>query len=164
VPGFDDLERANRLYAIRFDLAGRPARAAAGLAVVTCMDPRIDPLAVLGLVPGDAVVLRNPGAQVTEDVLRALVLGCHLLGVERVAVVAHTGCAMASASQAEIERIVADRASIDVRSLEFGVIDDPERRLRSDVQRVRSWPFLPPGLEVAGYVLSLDDGALRRVC
>ena len=72
--GFDDLLAANEEYAARFDAAEVPGKAARGLAVVTCMDSRIDPLAVLGLSVGDVKVLRNPGGQVTDDVLRALVL------------------------------------------------------------------------------------------
>jgi carbonic anhydrase len=164
VPGFSDVERGNAAYAERFTPIDGPARAAAGLAILTCMDPRVDPLAALGLSVGDAVVLRNPGAQVTDEVLRALVLGTHLLGVDRVALIGHTGCRMATATQEEIESVVAQRAGIDVRSLRFGVIADQEARLRSDAQRIRSWPFLPEDLDVAGYLWSVEDGGLRRVC
>ncbi len=87
---FDDVLNANAAYAESFTDGGRPGKAARGLAVVTCMDSRISPLAMLGLQDGDAKILRNAGARVTEDVLRTLVLATHLLGVTRVMVVAHT--------------------------------------------------------------------------
>ena len=95
---FADLLDANARYAESFDLAGFDGIAHAGVAVVTCMDSRIDPLGLLGLRPGDAKILRNPGGRVNEQALKALVLGVNLLGVERILVVPHTRCAMASAS------------------------------------------------------------------
>jgi len=87
---FSDLLDANEAYAARFDLAGLPASPARELAIVTCIDSRIEPLAMLGLAPGDAKILRNAGARVTDDVLRSLVLAVNLLGVDRIAIVAHT--------------------------------------------------------------------------
>ena len=77
----------------RFHTTGLEARAAQGLAVLTCIDSRIEPLAMLGLRPGDAKILRNAGARVTSDVLRSLVLASNLLGVERVMLIAHTDAA-----------------------------------------------------------------------
>ena len=77
---YADVLSANADYASRFHLARTPARAARGLAVVTCMDSRIEPLPMLGLAPGDAKILRNAGARVTDDVLRTLVLASYLLG------------------------------------------------------------------------------------
>ena len=79
---------ANHRYSDGFELGGLDARAARGLAVLTCMDSRIEPLAMLGLRPGDAKILRNAGARVTDDVLRTLVLAAYLLGVDRTMVVA----------------------------------------------------------------------------
>src|SRR5581483_4281305 len=92
---FADLLAANELYAESFGSPRLPARAAKGLAILTCMDSRIDPLAMLGLRPGDAKILRNAGARVTDDVLRTLVLASCLLGVHRAMVIAHTDCRMA---------------------------------------------------------------------
>src|SRR6059058_5639675 len=96
---FADVLAANAEYARRFRLQGVPAMAARGLAVVTCMDSRIEPLAMLGLAPGDAKILRNAGARVTDDVLRTLVLASYLLGVSRAMVIAHTNCSMATESE-----------------------------------------------------------------
>ena len=93
--GFDELLAANRAYGESFDLAGFDGIAKAGVAIVTCMDSRIDPLGLVGLKPGDAKIFRNPGGRVGSDALEALVLATHLLNVDRIHVVPHTRCAMA---------------------------------------------------------------------
>src|SRR3954451_24104577 len=116
---FDDVLTANATYSEQFVDPGRPGKAARGLAVVTCMDSRISPLEMLGLTNGDAKILRNAGARVTEDVLRTLVLAGHLLGVDRVMVVAHTDCRMSSVTDAEVHAAIAETAGIDTRSLDF---------------------------------------------
>lgn len=158
---FDDVLSANAAYAKGFTGAGRPGGAARGLAVVTCMDSRILPVAMLGLDDGDAIVLRNAGGRVTDDVLRALVLAAHLLGVDRVMVVAHTDCRMASVTDAEVHQAIARGAGIDTRSLDFQTISDQRATLAADVQRVRSSPYLPVGLPVTGCVYDVHTGRLE---
>lgn len=158
---FDDVLTANADHAARFADRGLPGRAGRGLAVVTCMDSRIDPLGLFGLVPGDAKILRTAGARVTDDVLRSLVLAHHLLGVERVVVLAHTDCGMASRSEEQVHEAVRDSAGVDTRSVEFAMIADQEAALAHDVQRVRSSPYLRPGLPVLGGVYDVRTGAVR---
>ena len=97
---FDDLLRENKRYVSGFSLKGIPARAAKEFGLVTCMDSRIEPLAMLGLVPGDSKILRNAGGRVTSDVLRSLILATTFLGVRRIAVMHHTDCALADRSSA----------------------------------------------------------------
>jgi carbonic anhydrase len=160
---FADVIAANAGHAAAFRATGRPGRAAKGLALLTCMDSRIDPLAMLGLRAGDAKILRNAGARVTDDVLRTLVLASYLLGVERVMVVAHTECRMAGGSEDDVHKAVADAGGPDTRSLSFLTTDDQDSAVRGDVQRIRSWPYLP-GLKVGGFVYDLHSGLLRRVC
>ncbi len=160
---FDDVLTANGAYATSFRLAGLPARAAKGLAVVTCMDSRIEPLQMLGIAPGDAKILRNAGARVTDDVLRTLVLAVHLLGVRRVMVVPHTNCKMASATAEEVNATLAEKG-LDSRSLDFGMIADQEATLRADVQRIDSWPFLHNDVEVGGFLYDVDTGLVTQVC
>jgi len=160
---FGDVLAANEAYANDFALGGLEARAAKGLAVLTCMDTRIEPLRMLGLAPGDAKILRNAGARVTDDVLRTLVLASYLLGVERAMVVAHTRCRMASGSEEDVHEAVADAGGPDTRSLAFLVTDEQEATLREDVQRIRSWPYLR-GLEVGGFLYDVDTGRIGRVC
>src|ERR1700754_3390345 len=99
---FDDLYDANAKFAESFGSSELTGRAARGLAVVTCMDSRIDPLGLLGLRPGDAKILRNAGARVTDDVLRTLVLAVYVLGVDRVFVMPHTDCGMTKVTDAEV--------------------------------------------------------------
>jgi carbonic anhydrase len=160
---FGDVLAANASYAETFRLAGYPARAARGLAVLTCMDSRIEPLALLGLSPGDAKILRNAGARVTDDVLRTLVLASYLLGVDRAMIIAHTDCRMATGDEDDVHAAVEEAGGPDTRSLSFLVTGDQQATLRSDVQRVRSWPYLT-NLRVGGFLYDVATGRLARVC
>lgn len=160
---FADVLAANQDYASRFHLRGLGGRASKGLAVLTCMDTRIDPLGMLGLSPGDAKILRNAGARVTEDVLRTLVLASYLLDVDRLMIVAHTNCRMASGSEDDVHEAVRAAGGPDTRSMSFLTTRDQEASVREDVQRVRSWPYLQH-LTVGGFVYDVDTGLLREVC
>jgi carbonic anhydrase len=160
---FDDLLAANAEFAERFDLAGFDGVAHAGVAIVTCMDSRIDPLRMLGLRPGDAKVLRNPGGRVTEQALVALVLSCNLLEVRRVLVVPHTRCAMASASENELRERVAEASGRDASWAQFGAIDDQVAALHEDVHRVRAHPLILESVEVGGFLYDVDTGRLTQL-
>jgi carbonic anhydrase len=160
---FDDVLSANAAYAETYELGELEGRAAKGLAVLTCMDSRIEPLAMLGLDRGDAKILRNAGARVTDDVLRTLVLATYLLGVERVMVVAHTKCAMASGDEDRIHERIGGAGGPDTRWMSFLASPDQEAALRHDIERVRSFPYLSR-IDVGGFVVDLDTGLLRRVC
>ena len=160
---FADLLAANERYADGFPLRGLQARAAKGLAVLTCMDSRIEPLAMLGLRPGDAKILRNAGARVTDDVLRTLVLASYLLGVDRAMVIAHTDCRMAAGSEDEVHAAVSEAGGPDTRSLAFLVTSDQKATVRADVQRIRSWPYLTH-LHVGGFLYDTDTGRLSHLC
>jgi carbonic anhydrase len=160
---FDDVLAANEAFAERYEHHDLKARAARGLGVLTCIDSRIDPLAMLGLVPGDAKILRNAGARVTDDVLRTLVLGSYLLGVDRVMIVAHTKCRMADSTQEDVHAAIEAAGGPDTRSITFLTTVDQEAALETDVQRVRSWPYLG-NIAVGGFLYDLSTGRLRRVC
>ena len=159
---FDDLMAANSAYAESFDEGGFDGVAHAGVAVVTCMDSRIVPLEMLGLRHGDAKIFRNPGGRVTPQALEALVLGVHLLGVERVLVVPHTRCAMASATEEELHRRVSESAGMDASWQPFHVIEDQLETLREDVLRVRAHPLIPERVKVGGFVYDVDTGLLAQ--
>ena len=160
---FEDVFAANAGYAAGFDRGDLQPVAARGLAILTCMDSRIDPLAALGLAAGDAKILRNAGARVTEDVLRTLVLAVHLLGVDRVLVMPHTGCRMAQGTQEQIHAVILERSGVDTRSLEFRTEPDQAAALAHDLVRIRSFPLLPPGLVVGGAVYDVRTGRLEPV-
>ena len=160
---FDDVLAANDRYAAEFTLAGLPAEAGRGLAVLTCMDSRIEPLAMLGLQAGDAKLLRNAGARVTDEVLGTLVVARYLLNVSRLMVVAHTKCRMASGDAAVLHDAIRAAGGPDTRALAFRTTDDQEASLRDDVELVRSSPYLGD-LVVGGFVYDVDTGRLREVC
>lgn len=159
---FDDVLAANTAYVEWFDRGGLSGHAARGLAVLTCMDTRIDPLGMLGLVPGDAKILRNAGARVTDDVIRTLVLAHYLLDVERVMVVAHTNCRMAGGTEDDVHAAIAAGGGPDTRALRFETTTDQLATLREDVQRIRSSPYLD-GLEVGGFVYDVETGRVEQL-
>lgn len=160
---FADIVDGNDRFANAFTQTGLTGRAAKGLAVVTCMDSRIDPLGVLGMEPGDVKILRNAGARVTDDVLRTLILATYLLNVSRVLVMPHTQCKMASATEPEIHAKIAEEFGIDTRSVEFRTVDDQEDALKNDLMRIRANSLLPDDLVVAGAVYDVNTGRLRLV-
>jgi carbonic anhydrase len=162
VADFDDLIAANRAFAADFGLGGFDGVAHAGIAIVTCMDSRIDPLRMLGLRHGDAKIFRNPGGRVTPQALEALVLGVHLLGVDRILVVPHTRCAMATHTEAELRTRVGESAGVDASWQQFGVVDDQLRALEEDVTRVRSHPLIPDTVLVGGFMYDVDTGLLTQ--
>ena len=127
---------ANHEYAIsrRTVADARPTRK---LAVVTCMDCRIDVFAALGLHLGDAHVIRNAGGRVTDDVLRSLALSAHVLGVDTVIVMQHTKCGLAGVTDSELRRLTG-------ADLGFFPIDDHAAALREDIELLAAQPYLSP--------------------
>jgi carbonic anhydrase len=162
VGDFDDLLAANREYAEDFDMAGFDGIAHAGIAIITCMDSRLAPLAMVGLRPGDAKIFRNPGGRVTEQALEALVLGAHLLHVERILVVPHTRCAMTASTQQELRDQVGESAGVDADWRLFSVVEDQLAALEEDVQRVRTHPLIPKSVLVGGFMYDVDTGLLDQ--
>jgi carbonic anhydrase len=159
---FADVLAANASFQQGYADAHLTGTAARGLGLLTCIDSRIDPLRMLGLQPGDAKILRNAGARVTEDVLRTLALASYLLGVERFMIVAHTDCRMAAGNEASVHAAIAAAGGPDTRSMSFLTTDDQHRAVRDDVQRVRSWPFLGR-VVVGGFLYHLQTGRLERL-
>ena len=160
---FDDLTEANREFVEQFVPEGLSGRAVRGLAIVTCMDSRIAPLAIIGMKPGDAKILRNAGARVTEDVLRTLVLATHLLGVNRVLVMPHTDCRMATGSEPEIHQAIFEASGVDTRSMEIRTVKDQRSALELDLVRLRTYPLLPKDLQVAGGFYDVNTGKLDLI-
>jgi carbonic anhydrase len=158
---FTDLIEANRRHHETFSLVGLPSRAGRKLGIVTCIDTRLDPLAMLGLEPGDAKIVRNAGARITDDAVRSMALSTALLGVERIAVIAHTDCALAKSSDAQLRASVAEATGADTDGWEPLAVDDQEGALRADVELLRRHPLIKTGVVVAGFVYDVDTGALR---
>ena len=160
---FDDLLDANRTFAEDFNLSGFDGIAKAGVAMVTCMDSRIDPLRMIGLQAGDAKILRNPGGRVTDQVLVAVVLGATLLKVERVMVVEHTRCAMASQSEDVLHERIGEHTGTDSTWMTLGAISDQEKTIRADVHRITSHPLISDSIAVGGFLYDVDTGLLQPV-
>ena len=157
---FDDLLDANRRYRTEFHDSGVEGTAARGLAVLTCIDSRIDPLAMLGLRAGDAKIIRNAGARVTDDALRSLVLATNLLSVTRVCVVQHTDCAMVGPTDDEIRARVGAMRGVDASDWDFLASTDQRATLRNDIALTESCALLPPGLQVGGFIFDVHSGEL----
>ena len=132
------------------------ARPSRRLAIVTCMDARIDVFAVLGLRLGEAHVIRNAGGRVTDDVLRSLALSCHALGVDTVVVMQHTRCGVAGASDEELQR----RTGAD---LPFFAIADHAGALREDIDLLTTKDYLAPIQVIAGFVYDVESGEVEDV-
>ena len=160
---FDDLLAANAEYQKTFKYSELTGQAKKGLAIVTCMDSRINPLSVVGMRSGDAKILRNAGARVTEDVLRTLVLASYLLNVDRVLVMPHTDCRMAKSDEPEIHATLQEQFGVDTRSLEFRTVSDQIGALKTDVQRIRSYPLIKKGISVAGAIYDVSNGSITPI-
>jgi len=160
---FDDLLAANRRYRDEFHDSGVAGTAAKGLAVLTCIDSRIDPLALLGLRPGDAKIIRNAGARVTTDALRSLVIAVNLLGVTRVCVVHHTECAMVGPTEAQFRDRVTAARGVDASGWDFLASTDQLATMRADIELIASCPLLPRDLSVGGFIFDVHSGELAPV-
>src|SRR5437588_8409046 len=157
-----ELLHNNESYAEGFehgDLVASPRRK---VAIVTCMDARIDPARVLGLNPGDAHVIRNAGGVVTDDALRSLSISQHHLGTKEIVVVQHTQCGLLTFTDeefaSELERTTGSRPQW--RSHTF---TDLEESVREGVGRITSDPFVPRKEHVRGFVYEVESGRLREV-
>ncbi|MDQ1521345.1 MAG: carbonic anhydrase [Actinomycetota bacterium] len=146
---------ANEDYAAaRANVAdARPGRR---LAVVTCMDARIDVFAALGLHLGEAHVIRNAGGRVTDDVLRSLALSSHVLGVDTVVVMQHTKCGLAGVTDEELQKVTGT-------DLGFFPIDDHAAALREDIDLLVATPYLQLLQVIAGFIYDVESGDIDDV-
>lgn len=160
---FSDVLNSNTEYSRDFTQSSLTGTARRGLAIITCMDSRISPLALVGMQPGDAKILRNAGARVTDDVLRTLVLATYLLGVNRILVMPHTDCRMANESESQLHETIEKQFGVDTRSVEFRTVENQRDALAYDVTRIRSYPLLQSGVVVGGAIYDVATGRLEPV-
>lgn len=161
--GFADLLTSNLDYQTHFSRAGFDGIAHAGVAMVTCMDSRIEPLEMIGLQVGDAKIIRTPGGRLTPDALVGCILGVHLLGVHRILVVPHTRCAMASGEDEDIKAKVRATTGTDLSDMTLGASTDQQARLLEDVKTLRDHPHVGDRAVVGGFLYDVDTGALTQV-
>ena len=160
---FDDLLAANRRYASGFAYRGVPPRAAAGFGLITCMDTRIEPLAAFGLVVGDAKIVRNAGGRVTSDALRSMVLASSFLGVTAIAVMHHTGCALAGTTDEELLASLPEGQRRHLSGASLLAMPDPDAALAEDVRRLRACAAMPEGVQFEGWRYDVDTGEVARL-
>jgi carbonic anhydrase len=158
----DHALRANEEYARDFahgDLGAQPQRK---LAVVTCMDCRLEPLRFLGLQPGDAHVIANAGGR-AQDALRSLVVSQQMLGTEEVAVIHHTECGMGAYTNDDIAGRVREGTGADPGDLDFLAFADLEASVREDVALLRDSPLIPDSVTIRGFVYDVRSGRVSEV-
>ena len=161
-PHVDELVAGNRLYASRFHDAELQVQPTRQVAVVTCMDSRIDTFAVLGLKNGEAHIIRNAGGVITDDVIRSLCLSQRFLGTREVIVVHHTDCGLQKVNEAEFRADLSRELGIKPWwSLE--TFDDPYEDVRQSIQRLFMTPFIAHKDNVSGFVYDVTDGLLHEV-
>ena len=131
------------------------------LAVLACMDQRLNVEQVLGLQLGDAHVIRNAGGIATDDAIRSMVISQQLLGTEEVIVIEHSGCGMLTFQDADVHRALVEKTGVDV-DLVFHSFPDLEANLREQVARIRAHPWIKD-VPVRGLIYDVDTGDLREL-
>jgi len=158
----DDLLRNNERFAAGFDKGDLPLPPARKIAVVACMDARLNPYPILGLELGDAHVIRNAGGVITDDEIRSLAISQHLLGTEEIMLIHHTDCGMLTFSDQDfankLESEVGQRPAWEARSF-----SDLDQDVRASIRRIKDSPFVPRKDSVRGFVYEVETGKLREV-
>ena len=160
----DELLAANEGYAAGFAKGDLPMPPGRQVAVLTCMDARMDPAKFLGLEEGDAHVIRNAGGRASEDAIRSLTISHKLLGTREFAVIHHTECGMETFTNEELREQLGRDLGADASTVEFLPFTDLDESVREDVETIRSSPFIPSDIPVSGYVYDVSSGRLRQVC
>lgn len=158
----EELLRRNRAHSEASGTSDLPRVPAQRLAIVTCMDARLDVFAALGLRQGDAHVIRNAGGIVTDDVLRSLLISQRLLDTKEVLLIQHTDCGMASLDDAAVRAEVETETGHQV-PFSLGSFEDLDSSVLRSVERIRSTPYLPHRDRVLGLVYEVASGMLREV-
>jgi carbonic anhydrase len=151
----------NQRYIEAFDRSALTSSPLRGVAIVACMDARLDVEEALGLRTGDAHIIRNAGGLATDDVIRSLIISQHLLGTDEVVVIGHTRCGLLGADEVAIRERLAAATGHDL-DIGFGSFDDLEATVRSSVERLRSHPWIKP-LAIHGVVFDVETGGLREI-
>jgi carbonic anhydrase len=158
----DELLRNNADYAASFDTGDLPMLPGKGVAVVACMDARLNVYGALGLHEGDAHVIRNAGGVVSEDAIRSLVISQRLLGTREIVLIHHSDCGMLTFSDDEVKAAI--EADTGLRpSFALEAFTDLERDVRQSIARIRANPFIPNKDSVRGFVFDVRSGVLKEV-
>lgn len=158
----DDLLRNNAEFAKSFNRGDLPMPPGKALAVVACMDARLNVYALLGLEPGEAHVIRNAGGVVTEDVIRSLAISQHLLGTKEIILVHHTDCGMLTFTDDQVKADI--EAATGLRPhFALEAFSDLERDIRQSIARIRHSPFVLHKDSIRGFIYDVTTGQLQEV-
>ncbi len=158
----DELIENAKSYAASFDKGDLPMPPARKIAVVACMDARLNPYGLLGLSEGDAHVIRNAGGVITDDEIRSLAISQRLLGTEEIILIHHTDCGMLTFTDDEFKRQVQEETGVKP---EWAVeaFDDLDEDVRQSIARIEASPFIPRKESIRGFVYEVETGRLREV-
>ena len=158
----DELLRNNAAYAESFEKGDLPLAPARGVAVVACMDARLDVHKILGLEEGDAHVIRNAGGVITDDEIRSLTISQRLLGTREIILIHHTDCGMLTFSDDELKQQIHEEVGMKPHfSMES--FSDLEEDVRQSIKRIQVNPFIPHTDSVRGFIYEVETGRLREV-
>jgi len=158
----DELLANAERYAAAFDRSDLPMPPAKGIAVVACMDARVNPYGLLGLSEGDAHVIRNAGGVITDDEIRSLAISQRLLGTKEIILIHHTDCGMLTFSDDEFRRQIQRDTGIKPEWA-AETFDDLEEDVRQSIARIKSSPFIPVKDQIRGFVYDVKTGRLNEI-
>jgi carbonic anhydrase len=159
----DEALAANRIAAQSYDGGGLSPQPVRHVAILACMDARLDMFKSLGLGVGDCHILRNAGGRATDDAIRSLALSSHMLGTREFVVIHHTDCGLERYSNQDMYLALA-KAGIDASGYDFLPIGDRDGSVREDVLAIAKSPLMLPGIHITGMVFDVESGRLRAVC
>jgi carbonic anhydrase len=160
----DDTFKDNKSYAKDFGFGKLSMPPKRKLAVVACMDARLDIFQILNLKPGDAHVIRNAGGIVSVDAMRSLLISQHLLGTKHVMIINHTDCGMLTFKDDDLRADLQRKSGTDtIAPARFYAFSDLEKNVRQQIQKVKSHPWVSKGISVRGFIYDVHTGELREV-
>lgn len=163
MPVLSELLEANRRYAAGFKKGALPMPPRKHVAILVCMDARIDPAKVLGLEEGDAHVIRNAGGRASDDAIRSLVISQQLLGTREVLVIHHTDCGMLTFSNDQLRSKVKADLGADASTVDFLPFSDVDQSVKDDVATLRNCPLLLKDAPISGFIYDVKTGRLLPV-
>jgi carbonic anhydrase len=158
-----EFQKANDAYASSFSKGNLPMPPGRHVAVLVCMDARLDPARFLGLEEGDAHVIRNAGGRASDDAIRSLAISQQLLGTNEVVVIHHTDCGMLTFNNEDLRQKLKQELNADAEHIDFLPFKDLEQSVRDDVAAIKNSPFLLKNIEVSGFIYDVRSGRLLPV-
>jgi carbonic anhydrase len=155
--------KENEAYAASFQKGQLPMPPGRQVAVLTCMDARLDPARFLGLQEGDAHVIRNAGGRASEDAIRSLIISQQLLGTNTVVVIHHTDCGMLTFSNTDLRTKLKQELHADASHIDFLPFSDLEQSVRDDVATLKASPLIPDNIQISGFIYDVRSGKLLPV-